>query len=250
MSLQEDVLETIGPEGIEKDRLRERVGNIGQEELEGTVNVLMRAGRVRLAFGRYETIQANGKHQETSSPIPGAEEEAPANLQPATRVCNRCGEPKELNAENFSRNRHGFLRICKRCYRLAVSAGSKGKMILVSTPQTNGSDGSSGVEGHACDGSPSLTGPRTSEDQVSPAAPSATPGTTLTGEGSQPPAGEPLRSRELRPDQGVYERAKAIRQGALNHIAVLEVDIANQRATIAECDRFLELYEWFTRERA
>lgn len=105
------------------------------------------------------------------------------------------------------------------------------------------------MEGHACGGSPSLTGPRTSENQVSPAASSATPGAKLTGEGSQPPAGEPSRPRELRsaPD-GAYERAKAMRQGALNHIAILEVDIANQRTKVAECDRFLEMWERFAND--
>ena len=304
MSLQQEVLDTIGPEGIEKDRLREKVGNIGQSELNMAVNAPMRAGRLRLTFGRYEIVESKRPLGDMRtgpkldpSPIdladlppalvaqlspearatadslpPTAEEEAAANLLPDCRTCDRCGETKELNADNFSRNRHGFMLICKRCYGLAISAGNKGKMIPISSSQTNGSagvaqlvaheasdsevasaenvpvNGSGGVEGHACDGSPSLTGPRTSENQVSPAASSATPGTTLTSEGSQPPAGEPLRSRELRPDEGVYERAKHVRQSLCDQIDASEADIESYRSKLAECDRFLEMYEQFAAE--
>ena len=211
MSMPQDVLDTIGPGGIPKEQLLEKVGNIGQADLDNTLNQLMRAGRVRLAFGRYETIELS-----KAKSVPTAEEEAEANLRPAPRTCDRCGVEKDLNKENFSSNRHGFLKICKRCYSLAVSAGSKGKIIPVATPQNK--------------------------------VP-ATPGATLTGEGSHPPAGEPSRSRELRPvPDGVYERAKAKRAAALNRIAVLEVDLANERTKAAECDRFLELYEHYARE--
>jgi hypothetical protein len=314
MSIQIDVLDAIGPDGIEKSLLREKVGNVGQSELDVAVNALMRAGRLRSSFGRYEIIPSKrplgdmrGGPKSALAPAdlaglpptlisqlspqaqkivsqqptavsaestPTAEEEAAANLQPASRTCDRCGETKVLNADNFSRNRHGFMLICKRCYGLAVSAGGKGKIIpvagqsdshkLVHADPENGPatfqnqvasventqvNGSSGVEGHACDGSPSLTGPRTSGNRFSPAASSATPGAKLTGEGSQPPAGEPSRPRELRLDpDGVYERAKAMRQGALNHIAILEVDIANQRSKVAECDRFLEMWERFAND--
>lgn len=39
VSLQQDVLYTIPPDGIEKDQLRERVGNIGQAELDVVTDV-------------------------------------------------------------------------------------------------------------------------------------------------------------------------------------------------------------------
>lgn len=58
MSIQQDVIDTIGPGGIEKERLRERVGNIGEGELNCVVNALMRAGRLRLVFGRYEIVES------------------------------------------------------------------------------------------------------------------------------------------------------------------------------------------------
>ena len=277
MSMQQDVLDTIGVEGIDKDQLYAKVGNIAQGELDGIVLQLQRAGRVRLAFGRYEVTGgtradrpgaiANQHPTPThSSPPPTAAEEAAANLKPPTRVCARCSAEKELNTKNFSRNRHGFLNICKPCYQLALTAGREGKCIH------NGSGGveadtreqspspdrvseggrgttrkSSVLPGQPADDSVKLNDPRGS--CAPPAVSIVTPGTTLTGEGSQSPVGEPSRSRELRPD-GVLERAQAKRSAALNRITVLEVDVANLRSTVTECDLFLEMYGRFAQEGA
>lgn len=48
----------------------------------------------------------------------------------------------------------------------------------------------------------------------------------------------------------VFERVKAQQQAALNRIAVLEVDLSNERARLKECEEFLRLYERFAQGAA
>lgn len=123
MSIQRDILETIGPDGIETARLREAMGNVRGEELNAAVTMLQQARRVRVikadAGDRYELISS------TRQP-PTAAEEAAASLRPspATRVCEECKAEKDLE-KDFSRNRHGPLRICRVCQgkRISASAG-------------------------------------------------------------------------------------------------------------------------------
>lgn len=63
MPIQQDILDTIGEDGIETSRLYGAVGNIGQRELDCAVHALMRANRIRQTEGsagkpaRYELVR-------------------------------------------------------------------------------------------------------------------------------------------------------------------------------------------------
>jgi hypothetical protein len=203
MSLQQDVLDSIGPQGVERDKLRERVGNIGQGELDVAVNALLRAQRLRLTFGRYEVVASNRPlgTMPTRAQPPTATEELAANIGPATRVCQDCGDPKELEKE-FSRSNlgKGYLKTCKRCVGKRSHAGK--------------------AQGSA------------------PTAAAAPPAIKVTSPiAEEPPPVPPLGS--------ACENAKARRQAALNKIAMLELDLANQRAVVTRCDDFLVLHAEF-----
>jgi|SRR5581483_11805531 len=217
MSLQQDVLDSIGPEGVAKEKLREKVGNIGQAELDCVLNALLRAQRVRLSFGRYEVVSSGrslGSMPSTARPPdeskpasatqmspPTAAEELAANIRPATRVCQDCKAEKELEKE-FSRSNlgTGYLKTCKECIGKRVAAGTK-------------------------------------KAQSNPPSP-ATTGTTIKVSAPIPAPPPPKL------DQAA-ENAKAIRQAALNRIALLEVDLANQRSLVTRCDAYLKLHAEF-----
>ncbi len=205
MSLQQDVLDSIGPQGVEKDKLRERVGNIGQGELDVVVNALLRAQRLRLTFGRYEVVASNRPlgTMPTSAQPPTAAEELAANIGPAMRVCQDCGEPKELEKEfSLSNLGKGYLKTCKKC---VGKRSHRGK----------------------------------AQQDSAPTAVAARPAikVTLSPTAQDPPPAPPLDS--------ACENAKARRQAALNKIAMLEVDLANQRAVVTRCDDFLALHAEF-----
>lgn len=204
MSLTQDVLETIGVDGVEKDRLREKVGNITQVELDRVVNELSRAGKLRQVGTYYfRTGSTPASIVVDGNVTVGGEVSAPE-----MRTCRRCGSEKELNKANFSRNGHGFMRICKVCYGAAISAGSKGR-------------GRPAVEITGKDGAPIL--------MVRAQVPeSSVPIYKLT---------DPL-----------VDRVKADQQADRNRVTLLEVDVANLRSRIAEREQFLALYERFAGE--
>lgn len=120
MSLQQDVLDTIGPDGVERGELRAKVGNVSQADLDAAVNALLRAGKLRLVFGRYEVI--------SSARPPSADEELAANLGPAKRVCQHCNVEKVLETE-FSKSNlgMGYLKTCKTCVWTRAKAGKSQK---------------------------------------------------------------------------------------------------------------------------
>lgn len=87
MSIQTEILDTIGEDGIEVGALRARLGNLGTNELNCAINSLLRAKRIRFLHerNRYEIILSTrplGGMPHTGRP-PNAQEEAAASLQPA-----------------------------------------------------------------------------------------------------------------------------------------------------------------------
>jgi len=145
--IQQRILQTLGQQGpILVGELGQWLKDVDHVQLDVNVTALMREQRVTKSAGCYEVgpvkVAAQAKTvaravpdiSTTCSPVtmpPTAEEESAANLQPPKRVFHRCRTQKELNRENFSRNRHGFLKICKSCYRVSVAAGLQGKSIPV-----------------------------------------------------------------------------------------------------------------------
>lgn len=101
MSIQQDILETIGANGVEKGQLREKVGNIGQDELDCAVNALMRARRLRLTFGRYKVIDSDRALGDMrTGALPTAAEDAAASLRPAARrVREECKAEKDAGGQ-------------------------------------------------------------------------------------------------------------------------------------------------------
>lgn len=86
MSIQQDILDTIGNEGIEIGALQNKVGNVGANELDCAVTALIRARRVRVVDNRYEVIPSTrhlGQMHTHGDLPPSAEEEAAASLRPA-----------------------------------------------------------------------------------------------------------------------------------------------------------------------
>jgi len=142
--VQQRILQTLEEQGSVPIReLGKWLKDVDHVQLDVNVGALMREQRVTQSMGRYEigpvkkappgrraVAMAVASPCTDASP-PTAAEEAAANLKPLTRVCDRCHNEKQLNAENFSRNRHGLMKICKVCYGAAVAAGGKGKRSAV-----------------------------------------------------------------------------------------------------------------------
>lgn len=309
MSIQEDVMHAIGSGGCARKDLRARTGGYSQDELDCAVNALLRARRVSESFGKLELLpskramgdlphtgrrpasvvtpadvadlpakliaQLSPEGQAVAKSLPPtAAEEAAASLQPAKRTCDRCGRSKELNAENFSRNRHGFMLICKACYGASVSAGHKGKLLpmpdktvaaltRIATVETNTVPAAVSPEDSARAepaGSRELSPTQNSKDIPregdnrdvsaercrSTAAVLGTPGSysrSDLSEDVQTPAGSGIASPAL-------SNARAQRQAALNRIAALEVELANERGRVERCERFIEMWKEFEKGEA
>jgi hypothetical protein len=186
VSIQSDILDTIGTGGIGVKALRERLGNIGANELDVAINALQRAKRVRIVNERYEVVASTrplGGMPHTGRP-PSAEEEAAASLSPA---------PVKFH----SARRDNGVEVLKVGHQTVNLAG---------TPPIAGS---------------------------SPA------NSTINSRASVDASTAPLIADR------VFERVKAQRQEALNKIALLQVELVNQQAIVAERDTFLEMYERF-----
>lgn len=212
MSIQQDILETIGPDGIEVGGLQKAVGNVGANELRCAVDALLRARRLQINDGRYLVVPSTrplGGMPHTGRP-PSAEEEAAQSLQPAQPVRFHSARKKTVNDGT----------------RVSGEAPYKGSG---STPR--GDNPGSNPERAFLNGS----------------------GGVEPGDGREnAPIGSPVSAdtssaASLRPvlANHVFERAQAKRREALNRLALLKVDVANVEMAIAECDRFLELYERF-----
>lgn len=189
MSIQADIIETIGTDGIEVNALRQRFGNIGSNELYVAVNALLRARRVRVVADRYEVVPSTrplGEMSHTGRP-PSAQEEAEASLRPLS------GAPTKRRQAGVTVNGTEALKVGRR----AVAP--------VSTPLVAGS---------------------------SPA------GSTIS-------YSSPAASTHPIIADRVFERVKAQRQMSLNKVALLDVQLANERSKISECDTFLEMYARF-----
>ncbi|HEY6927698.1 MAG TPA: hypothetical protein VI653_29755, partial [Steroidobacteraceae bacterium] len=138
--IQQRILQTLEQQGsVPVSELGRWLTDIDHVDLDVNVSALMREQRVTKSLGRYEigpvrgttppAIRrvANAIADRSTAPPSRAAEEAAASPKPVPRVCDRCKSEKELNEENFSRNRHGFLKICKVCYGAAVAAGGRAK---------------------------------------------------------------------------------------------------------------------------
>jgi len=163
MSIQQDILDTIGEGGIGVKALRDGLGNVGANELDVAINALQRAKRVRVVNDRYEVIVST---RPLGGMYRGGRQQQSSHEQPA---------------ESFR--------------PATVSQDSKAQISL----------GESLIKPHE-----------------------------YLGASTQPVIAE-----------RVFERVKSRRQAAVNRIAILEVELANHRSKLSECDQFLRLYERF-----
>lgn len=271
MSIQQEIIDTIGAKSVEVGALRAAMGNIGASELDVALNALLRAKRIRVVSNRYEVIPSTsplGAMPHSGRP-PTAEEEAAASLLPVNRVCVTCGPPAQALCE-FRLVGPGNSRSteCNKCHGKRVRAGQskqRGQRALVSIscdiaqsverlPVKEEVPGSSpGVAASHAGSNPASRAdqskPRTVVGTGGLMPPSAI---SLNGSGGATPA-------DVRPADApapsaaassVLERAKVKRQEALNRLALLKVDVANLEMAVAEVDRFLELYQRFAQEGA
>jgi hypothetical protein len=139
MSIQQDVLDTIGSSGIAVESLLGAMGNIGASELQVTVNALSRARRIQIVEGHYQIISTTrrlGDMPHTGRP-PSAEVEAAASLLPATRVCVTCYGPPQALCE-FRLVGPGNARSpeCNTCHGKKTRAGMAKKRGQIAIPNT------------------------------------------------------------------------------------------------------------------
>lgn len=280
MSIQSDILDTIGTGGVEVSALRERLGNIGANELDLAVNALMRARRIKIVLNRYEVIPSKrplGGMPHTGRP-PSAEEEAAASLLPVTRVCITCqGPPQALHQFRFVGPGNERAKECNTCHGKKIQAGNPKKRGQVATrlsaepvvfhsaqretesPREGGDNRDVSTERHqpsaaASETSESYSRSDPREDARTPARPDvASPHVVSKANGSSgeglhpcdPPASSSAASLHPVLSDAVLDRVKTQRQMSLNKIALLEVQVANERSRLNECDTFLGLYERF-----
>lgn len=206
-SLQQEVLDAIGLEGVPRKSLREKVGNVGENELDVAVNALLRARRVTFLDGRLKVIPSTrllGSLPHTGRPpaasdelaSPTAQEEAAASLRSDAnkkKTCEECQIDKDEG--NFAVRHSKPTKICKSCMRKLIAAGKEAK------------------QGRAL---------------------AAADSTTAKAIPKQPVIAD-----------RAFELARTKRQAALNRIQIIQVDLANQQSIVQECDQFLELYQRF-----
>lgn len=300
MSIQEDILDTIGASGIGVKALRERMSNIGGIELDVAVRALQRAKRITVVNERYEVAPSTrslGAMPHTGRP-PSAEEEAAASLfQPVTRVCITCqGPPQPLHRFRFIGPGNERARECNACHGKKTQAGQvkkRGKRseYAGSNPACRADDSKAGVvagtEGmHPSSATNGSVQPQVHDGSVTTTSVSAAaPARVSSGNGSVAPivfhsarretnhcdiaqsverlavnedvpgsspgvAASSGASTQPTVSSDVLERVKAHRQMSLNKIALLEVQVANERSRLKECDEFLRLYERFAQGAA
>jgi len=251
VSIQGDILDTIGPGGVEVSALRERLGNIGANELDLAINALIRARRVRVVMHRYEVIPSTrplGGMPHTGRP-PSAEEEATASLLPVTRTCVTCGPPAQALCE-FRLVGPGDARAkeCNSCHAKKTTAGlskQRGRRATVN----GGSGEDSAPIRHKAD---LPDGAKPSPTSSAPSFEGAKINTVRNGSGGEE-HGDTSDSRHSSSAAAtqpviadrVLDRVKAQKQAGLNRIATLEVDLANERSRLGECEEFLRLYARF-----
>lgn len=265
MSIQQDVLDTIGSEGIAVESLLEAVGNVGPQELQVTVNALSRARRIQVVEGRYQVVSAKrplGDMPHTGRP-PTAQEEAAASLLPMTRVCVTCGGAPQALCE-FRLVGPGNARAleCNTCHGKKSRAGMAKKRGQIATlnptmgasavsPQTphesnspeaaDSASGSAGIQFHSAQREISLGAAHGNGQAVE-----------VAREAGNLQAAETLRPSEAKtvepdgPRHSVIGRVHARRQVVLNQIAVLEVEVQKLQAELGDLERFGELYERFS----
>lgn len=131
MSIQQDVLDCIGPNGIGAKELRGRLGNVPQGELDVCTNALMRNGKIALMFGRFEL---GGAKRTTVAP-PTAAQEAAASLRPDSKVCKSCRVPKPLCEFRTTSAANDRADECNTCHGKRTKAGQlKASAIHVTAP--------------------------------------------------------------------------------------------------------------------
>jgi len=235
MSIQQDILDTIGATGIGVKVLRERLSNIGGNELDIAINALQRAKRVRVVNECYEVIPSTrplGGMPHTGRP-PSAEEEAAASLLPVTRVCITCrGEPQPLHQFRFIGPGNERARECNACHGKRTQAGNPKKRGQRATTSSEGAKINTPVNATAAGQNPEVIVFHSACREDAPVNGSGAEHSTAS---SQPVIAD-----------RVFERVKAQRQAALNRIAILEVELANERSKFSECEQFLRLYERFS----
>lgn len=242
MSIQQEVLDCIGPDGINARDLRARLGNIPQGELDVCTNALMRSQKLSLTFGRFELVGARPVQAEAP---PNAQEEAAVSLlQPVSRVCVTCGgKPQAPHEFRFVGPGDARAKECNTCHGKKAQAGQakqRGKRaepILFHSAQKTTTH---------CDIAQSVERLTVTED-----VPGSSPGVAATHTQESPPpksAGASTLAIEAHAGPAalsVLERVKTRRQNALNRVVVLAVEMENLRSEVRDCERFVELWERF-----
>jgi hypothetical protein len=151
VSIQRDIIDTIGPEGLAVTALRAKMGNIGNNELDLAVRALMRGKRLRivaveLTEGQYEN------HYELlpskvplgrmpNHPPPSAAEELAVNLRSPTRICITCARPPQPLCEFRLISRGERALVCNTCHGKKTAAGQPKHRGERATISVNGSGG-------------------------------------------------------------------------------------------------------------
>jgi hypothetical protein len=282
MSIQQDVLDTIGTGGIPVDSLLGAMGNIGANELQITVNALSRARRIQVIEGRYQIVPAKrpvGNMPPSGRP-PNAEAEAAASLLPVTQVCVTCGGlPQALHQFRFVGPGNVRSPECNMCHGKKTRAGLSKKrgqfaisILQYESPRERGDNRDVSTESHQhaaavpeTSGSHSHSDPR--EDARTPASTDVTSPSigiqfhSAQREDSHCDIAQSVERRPVKADvpgsspgvaatlpvstSDVMEHVKALRQANLNKITLLRVEIENLESEVADQERFLELYERF-----
>jgi hypothetical protein len=286
VSIQTEILDTIGDGGIEVAELRGKLGNVGANELSDAVNELIRGRFLRVADNRYVVVKKKP---------PTADEELAANLGPVMRVCVTCkGEPQPL--QQFRVVGPGEKRAdeCNGCWRkrARVKRPREWPMpdINVSAPVViHSARRDEGVEalkvGHQTvnlAGTPPIAGSSPANSTTSDSRQREGDNRDVSTEHAQKAAAVPETSRSYsRSDPSedartlasaervspvfgagnghpfdnspfandpIFTRVTMRKRAVLNRVALLQVELENLMSEVRDCDRFIELYERFSAE--
>lgn len=222
------------------------------------LSALLRANKVKISgTGCYTLVKPTARIHVDAPEIPRrmvmaspptAAEELAANLQPTILVCARCCIPKPecdfqlltngarlktCHVCHGERAREGRRQAKERREAAAVRVETNGTEALKVAQQTVNLPGTPPTAGSIPAGSTSFDIAQSVERlPVTKDVPGSSAG--VAANSPQPVIAE-----------HIFERVKAQRQGSLNRIALLEVDLANERARMQECEEFVRLYQRF-----
>lgn len=134
MSIQQDVIDCIGPNGIAVKELRARMGNVPQLELDTCTNALLLSKKIHQSLGRFTLVPTKPPVLTVSSePELTAMEEAAASLNTSihpearhdVRICKRCLALKAINEFRFLQTIGPDVRAdtCNACHGEQIKTG-------------------------------------------------------------------------------------------------------------------------------